>query len=181
MYYSKNHNRKAATRRLLISWLVVAGITAIISGSIGFLLGINAYGGQGEVISPSLPAIEIETVKIPTPEPEPPIEELEPDNQPNIVSLGTYKLTAYCPCYKCSEGWGRQTSTGVTARASHTVAVDPKVIPYGTQIMINGVDYTAEDCGGGVKGQHIDIFFDTHREAKEFGIKYAEVLIERSN
>ena len=90
---------------------------------------------------------------------------------------GTFKTTAYCPCYSCSEGWGRSTSTGATARASHTIAVDPKVIPYGTKVMIDGVVYTAEDRGGGVKGNHIDIFYDSHSETSQHGVRYKEVYI----
>ena len=78
-------------------------------------------------------------------------------------------LTAYCPCEKCSEGYGRSTATGKIAEANHTAAVDPKVIPYGTKIEIDGITYVAEDCGGAVKGYTIDIFFDTHEETEKFG------------
>ena len=42
--------------------------------------------------------------------------------------------------------------------------------------MINGVVYIAEDKGGGVKGHHIDIFYDTHAESKNHGIQNVEVL-----
>lgn len=95
----------------------------------------------------------------------------------NLRSLGTFKTTAYCPCYSCSEGWGRATSTGAVASAGHTIAVDPRVIPYGTQVMINGIIYTAEDRGGGVKGNHIDIFYNTHGETKAHGVQNAEVFV----
>lgn len=94
-----------------------------------------------------------------------------------LVSIGTFKTTAYCPCYGCSEGWGRHTSTGALASASHTIAVDPRVIPYGSQVLINGVIYTAEDKGGGVKGNHIDIFFNTHGETQSYGVQYADVYL----
>ena len=73
-------------------------------------------------------------------------------------SLGEYTLTAYCGCRHCSGGWGNETSTGTTCKAGKTIAVDPKVIPYGSIIRINGQEYTAEDCGGGIKGKHIDSF-----------------------
>lgn len=92
-------------------------------------------------------------------------------------SLGLFRTTGYCPCYQCSEGWGRKTSTGATAHANHTIAVDPRVIPYGTRIMINGVVYTAEDRGGGVKGNHIDIFFDSHSQTLNHGSRMQEVFI----
>lgn len=90
-----------------------------------------------------------------------------------------FKVTAYCPCYKCSEGYGNNTATGVKARARHTIAVDPKVIKYGTKVIIDGVEYTAEDCGGEVKGNHIDIYFNTHKEVKRFGVKYKKVRISK--
>ena len=71
----------------------------------------------------------------------------------------------------------RHTCTGAIAAASHTVAVDPKVIPFGSKLMINGVVYTAEDRGGGVRGNHIDIFFNTHGETLQHGTQNAEVYL----
>lgn len=90
-----------------------------------------------------------------------------------------FKVTAYCPCNECSGEYGRQTATGHTARSWHTIAVDPTVIPYGTHVKINGVEYIAEDCGGAVKGNVIDIFFDTHEETEQFGVQYLEVEVMR--
>lgn len=95
----------------------------------------------------------------------------------NLIPLGTFKTTAYCPCYGCSEGWGRNTSTGALATANHTIAVDPRVIPYGSRVMINGVIYTAEDRGGGVKGNHIDIYFNSHNETRQYGMRRVEVFL----
>ena len=93
-------------------------------------------------------------------------------------SLGQFKLTAYCPCSKCCGKWaGGITSTGAMAKANHTIAVDPSVIPYGTKVIINGQTYVAEDCGGAIKGHRIDIYFDTHSEALDFGVQYAEVYL----
>ncbi len=95
----------------------------------------------------------------------------------NLRSLGAFRTTAYCPCRKCSGGWGGRTSTGTIAAANHTISVDPRVIPYGSRIMIGGVVYTAEDCGGGVKGNHIDIFFNTHGETRAYGSRNVEVYL----
>lgn len=54
------------------------------------------------------------------------------------------------------------TATGTTAKEGRTIAVDPKVIPYGTKVYIDGWGYRiAEDCGGGIKGNHIDIYVDS--------------------
>ena len=98
----------------------------------------------------------------------------------SLVPLGNFKLTAYCPCRICSEGWGRHTCTGAVATAGHTIAVDPRVIPYGSKVMINGVVYTAEDRGGAVRGNHIDIFFNTHAETRQHGTQSAEVYLVQS-
>ena len=96
-------------------------------------------------------------------------------------NLGEYEITAYCPCSACCGIWADGiTSTGVTAKANHTIAVDPSVIPYGSVLLINGIEYTAEDCGGAIKGKRLDIYFDTHEEALEFGRQTAEVYIKRS-
>ena len=84
---------------------------------------------------------------------------------PQPLSLGTFRTTAYCSCRRCSGRWGRLTSTGAVAVSHHTVAVDPQIIPYGTKLMIDGIVYTAEDEGSGVRGRHIDIYCDTHAEA----------------
>ena len=95
----------------------------------------------------------------------------------NLVSLGVFKTTAYCPCNKCSEGWGRRTSSGTLATAGHTVATDPRVIPAGTRLLIDGVEYVAEDIGGGVKGNHIDIYYNTHAETRTHGVRNSEVFL----
>lgn len=97
-----------------------------------------------------------------------------------LVPLGVFKTTGYCPCKSCSEGWGRHTSTGSMAVSNHTIAVDPRVIPYGSKVMINGIIYTAEDKGGGVKGRHIDIFFDSHGETRQHGLQNEEVYLVQS-
>ena len=100
------------------------------------------------------------------------------ENEPNLTNLGEFKLTAYCPCSKCNGKWaGGITSTGVTAQAGRTIAVDPKVIPYGSHVVINGHEYVAEDCGGAIKNKRIDVYFDTHQEALDFGVKYTEVFM----
>lgn len=77
--------------------------------------------------------------------------------------------TAYCPCVKCCGKTDGITATGTKATAGRTVAVDPDVIPYGSEIVIDGHTYIAEDCGGAINGNDIDIFFDTHEQARQFG------------
>lgn len=102
-------------------------------------------------------------------------------DEPELVSLGTYTITAYCPCERCcgkdpSDPFYGITATGTVATEGRTVAADPDVLPYGTVIYINGHAYTIEDCGGGVKGKQIDLYFDSHEDALEWGVQEIEVM-----
>lgn len=109
------------------------------------------------------------------------VEEVFSDEvSPETTSIGVCKLTAYCKenyPHICNDGDSSTTATGTVPTAGRTIAVDPKVIPYGSKVIINGHEYIAEDCGGAVKGNRIDILFNTHQEALSFGIQYAEVFI----
>lgn len=95
-----------------------------------------------------------------------------------VELLGTFKLTAYCACEKCCGKSDGITATGTKATANRTIAVDKTIIPYGTVVIINGNEYVAEDTGGAVKGNIIDIFFDDHEEALNFGVQYADVYVK---
>lgn len=95
----------------------------------------------------------------------------------DTVYLGTYLLSAYCPCASCCGKSDGITATGTQATQGRTIAVDPRTIPYGSQVIINGHTYTAEDCGGGIKGNRIDVFFNSHAEALVFGMQYADVYL----
>lgn len=103
-----------------------------------------------------------------------PTEAVEPEN----TYLGNFKLTAYCACAKCCGKSDGITATGTVATQGRTIAVDPSVIPYGTEVIINGNTYVAEDCGGAIKSNKIDIYFDSHAEALQFGVQYADVYIK---
>ena len=106
-------------------------------------------------------------------------------------SLGTFKLTGYCTCYKCTgknspEYTGRpsRTATGTTPTMNRTISVDPDVIPLGTWVEINlpGVGWQrfhAEDTGGKwVQGNHIDIYAGSHSNAYSAKYNgYAEVRL----
>lgn len=102
----------------------------------------------------------------------------------NDVFLGEYTLTAYCACSRCCGVWANgYTATGTWATEGRTIAVDPKVIPYGSRVLLIWPDgtqreYIAEDCGGGVNGNHIDVFFNDHQAARVFGVQSAMVYME---
>lgn len=78
-------------------------------------------------------------------------------------------LTAYCACAECCGKSDGITASGTHVQEGVTIAVDPDVIPIGAWVEINGHQYHAEDIGGGVCGNHIDIYFDSHTAACDFG------------
>lgn len=103
----------------------------------------------------------------------------------NPVSLGEFKLTAYCSCEICCGKWANSRPNGIVYGAigeelkeGYSIAVDPNIIPYRTEVIINGKTYKAQDCGGAIKGKRIDVYFKNHSDALNFGIKYAEVFIK---
>ncbi|MEE9259846.1 MAG: 3D domain-containing protein [Candidatus Scalindua sediminis] len=89
-----------------------------------------------------------------------------------------FTVTAYCSCERCcnknpSDKWYGITATGKHARWG-TVAVDRKVIKLGSRLKIQGFPKTtfrAEDVGSAIKGNHIDIWFPSHKQALRFGVK----------
>lgn len=82
--------------------------------------------------------------------------------------LGEYTLTAYCACEKCCGKWSKykKTASGTTPEEGRTVACVS--LDFGTIININGEDYIVEDTGR-LKEKQIDIYFESHEEAREFG------------
>ena len=98
--------------------------------------------------------------------------------------LGLFELTAYCPCSRCCGKNDGITATGTVATEGRTVAVDPNVIPYGTTIEViypdgSRAQYVAEDCGGAIKAQRLDVFFADHQTAREYGVRTAYVFLVR--
>lgn len=84
----------------------------------------------------------------------------------------TVEATAYT---KTDEGCDNWTATGTLARYG-AIAVDPSVIPYGTRMYIVSWDgsvvygyATAEDCGGAINGNRVDLYYDTYEECIQFG------------
>lgn len=82
--------------------------------------------------------------------------------------VGDFTITYYCPCVKCN-GKYTTTATGTKFQPYKTIAVDPKIIPLGSLVHIQDLTYIAEDTGGGIKGNRIDICVSTHQEALTLG------------
>lgn len=120
----------------------------------------------------------------PEPEPTPPEPEPTPQPEPELIELGEFRTTAYCTCVSCCGIWSdehpsridtdyvQKTASGTIPTEGRTVAADTDVLPFGTVVVIDGQEYIVEDRGGAVKGNSIDIYFDSHEEAVEYGLQY---------
>ena len=105
------------------------------------------------------------------------------EQQPDISEfpnrkLGRFSLTWYSPLELGKSEEKLRTSTGTRPKEGRTIAVDPRVIPYGSIVYIQGYGYfIAEDCGGAIKENRIDIYTKSHEYALQQGRKVANVWV----
>lgn len=118
------------------------------------------------------------------------IEEEQNNEVKEDVFLGKFMLTAYCSCYECCGEYALNRpvddngneivygSIGEILTEGYSIAVDPSVIPYGTEVIIGGITYKAQDCGGAINGNEIDVYFADHKKAQEFAVQYKDVYLK---
>ena len=95
---------------------------------------------------------------------------------PEVYAVATFQATAYT--LECGNGDGF-TATGTIPQVGRTVAVDPRVIPYGTEVWINGQGpYVAEDTGGAIKGHRLDIYMGSGPDAYTAAIQWGRRGVE---
>jgi uncharacterized protein YabE (DUF348 family) len=69
------------------------------------------------------------------------------------------------------------TATGTRVMEGRTIAVDPTVIPLGWWVYIDGLGFRrAEDIGSAVKGNKVDVYFDSNDYANRFGMKRGNTI-----
>lgn len=161
----------------------LGGILAVLA--IVTMLGFAGHDDLAEAqVRAKVPEIEeaIEEPKI--------IAETSDSEPAERISIGEFTITYYCACEACCGSWAKnrpkdadgnpivKTASGAVAQAGKTIAVDPDVIPYGTEVILNGHTYTAQDCGGAIQGNRIDIYCSTHEEALQNGVDVIEVFME---
>lgn len=99
------------------------------------------------------------------------VEELDFTDQLVVFDVNDYEdpvvfsdchVTAYDNCRSCcgEYAWKYTTSTGARPTEGITVAVDPKVIPYGSIVELDGHFYIAQDCGGAIDGVELDVYIE---------------------
>ena len=93
------------------------------------------------------------------------------------------EITAYCPCTKCCGKWGkipvskgtRKTASGFTLFKGAKIVAAPPEYAFGTEMIIEGYNdgkiVKVEDRGGAIKGNCLDLYFDDHQTALEWGRK----------
>lgn len=99
-----------------------------------------------------------------------------PKGESEGESCGVFDITGYCGCQICT-GDNHLTYSGTAPRTGHTVSADLNRFPLGTRLRIGGYVYTVEDTGASVETNEIDIYFDTHEEASEWGRQQMEVFL----
>lgn len=192
MNYSKTainrRKNQIVFRRILISWVIVL----LIGATIGFLIGLSikavgASDADEAVIETSTPMVTSAPINKKTP-----IEATsEPQPTTELVSLGEFRITAYCHCEKCCGDWSKDrptsedgkllvyTASGDLAVEGVTIAADTNILPFGTEVIIDGNKYIVQDRSRVIKNNRIDVYFENHQDALEFGVQYKEVFIER--
>ena len=114
--------------------------------------------------------------------------EADPANElPPVVAGGwdgRFTITMYT-AHDRAYGKTNDGRTSTMRRADpglRIVAVDPKLIPYHSRIWIEGLGwYNAEDCGGAIKGFHLDVMANSRREAFAWGRRARRVVVVPPN
>ena len=100
--------------------------------------------------------------------------------------VGTCEVTYYCECDICSEGLVNSQgkpigSTGEVLKANYSIAVDPSVIPLGSDVLIGNRVYKAVDTGGAIKGKRIDVYLGStpsaHKLTERMGLRNYPVVV----
>jgi 3D (Asp-Asp-Asp) domain-containing protein len=94
------------------------------------------------------------------------------------------RVTAYCPCPKCCGSYsdGRTACNHRIRQGDVFVAADSEY-PFGTEMVIAGYNNSRAvkvlDRGGVIKGNRLDVFFNSHKEALNWGVRHIDVKVRR--
>lgn len=181
--------REQARRRRLrvIIFLLAALVVLAATITAKALTAVTEAAAEPQQVTVKLETPDIPTATQPTPSCEPvPSQVTEPEELP-LSYLGEFRITHYCACKKCCGKDPSHPAYGITATSTvategRTIAVDPSVIPYGSEVAVFYDDgricrYIAEDCGGAIDGLEVDVFIADHDRAWNLGVKSGSVYI----
>jgi 3D (Asp-Asp-Asp) domain-containing protein len=147
-------------------------------GELAADFGIEGYRGTADQNISLLSKLKDTAAPVHIEEKEAPKQEVKAtQDQPSgkTISVTATAYTAYC--YGCSG----VTATGIDLRSNpnqKVIAVDPNVIPLGSEVYVEGYGHAiAGDTGGAIKGNKIDLFIPSHSEAMKFGRQSVNVTI----
>lgn len=148
-------------------------------------LAISIPGGEATEAVETSPATAAQIVDLNKPATPPEKQKNQAADQeaqtaPWANRLDNVTITYYCLCVDCCGKTDGITASGAKAVPHETCAVDPAVIPLGSDVSVDYGDgelhhYIANDVGGGVNGNHIDICVSGHEEALQLGRRTATV------
>ena len=172
------HRRASEARRAARAWKLNAILTLILAAliaGVALVISAKAVATEGPTTPPSSAITDNGRLSgDDTPAQEP----LRLD-QAHVLEDVT--ITHYDICVRCCGKVDGITASGVRATPYTTVAVDPSVIPLGADVLVDYGDgaglrrYRAEDTGGAIKGNRIDLCVSSHVEAQQLGRRTATV------
>ena len=109
---------------------------------------------------------------------------LDNSEQPGEWQTVQMRVTAYCPCPKCcGEYSDGETACGHKIRPGDAFAAADRKYPFGTEMVIAGYQNAQPvkvlDRGGAIRGNRLDVFFHSHEDALEWGVKHLDVKVRR--
>lgn len=164
--------RRRAARLLLNACLLL--VLMVLTACV--LLAVDV---QADLSTGPAPAVQI-IHAVPEPTEEPENERIETALLERAQVIEDCTVTHYDCCVACCGKTDGITASGVRATPGVTVAVDPAVIPLGSDVLVDYGDgelhyYRAEDTGGAVRGNHIDLCVQDHDTALRLGVREARV------
>lgn len=192
--YTYGYRSRRTDERVIFFTIVATIVFTLV------LISVLIFEGLVGVIHQEQPVAEAEEIKVEVnvflelPKDDmvqelPPVKPIKQVKQEVKELLGEFTITYYCNCEKCCGTWatnrpvvdGKEvvyTASGAIAEAGITIAVDTSKIPFGTKLYIEGVGYrVAQDRGGAINGNRIDVYMNSHEEALEAGRHSADVYI----
>ena len=103
----------------------------------------------------------------------------DPANREAPYITKRFRVTAYCPCEKCCGRFADGiTASGHVIKPGDRFVAASKDMKFGTMVTIPGYGkVSVEDRGGAITDGRLDVYFDTHQEALNWGVKILEVKL----
>lgn len=153
-----------------------------------FVMAAEPAAAEGIVQEETKGAQEAILAPLATSKPSATILPLPDETKPPEPAWVTVTATAYCPCEKCCGVWAENrpngivyTASGAIAQEGVTIAADWDVYPPGTVLYIEGLgEYTVQGRDDAIKGQKIDVYFESHEDALQFGRQELRIQVVKA-